>query len=58
MTDLKKTFELLDKYAIAHHTTPIYDEDNCCCGYAIWFLNHNGHLEFDLNGKLTNIIKY
>ena len=58
MTDMDKTIELLDKYEIGYHTTELYSSTTTAwCGYALW-LGGNGHIEFDLNGKLTNIVNY
>lgn len=58
MTDMDCTFELLNKYNIGFHTTVLYSsETNELCGHAVW-LEKGGHIEFDLWGKLTNIVTY
>ena len=58
ITDMDYTTYLLDKYGIDYHATPLYStETNKLCGCAYWLFK-GGHIEFDLNGKLTNIVNY
>lgn len=56
MSDFEKMVSLLDGTGADFRTTKIYGEDNSW-GYAIWFDN-GGHLEFDSDGNLTNIVDY
>jgi hypothetical protein len=58
MTDMDKTVELLNKYEIDFHTTILYSTtDKKPCGWAMW-LSKGGHLEFDFDKKLVNIVEY
>lgn len=56
MSDFEKMISLLDGIGVDFHTSKIYGEDNSW-GYAIWF-DMGGHLEFDSDGNLTNIVDY
>lgn len=58
MSDFEKMISLLElnEIGLDCHSTKIYGEDNSW-GYAIWFDN-GGHLEFDSDGNLTNIVDY
>lgn len=56
MNDMDKTVELLNKYDIDFHTTFIY-RNKKPCGWAMW-LSKGGHLEFDFDKKLVNIVEY
>lgn len=56
MSDFGKMISLLDGIGVDFHTSKIYGEDNSL-GYAIWF-DMGGHLEFDSDGNLTNIVDY
>lgn len=55
MDDFEKMISLLDGIGIDFRTTKIYGEDDSW-GYAIWF--DRGHIEFDSDGNLTNIVDY
>ena len=57
MTDYTKMMELLDKYNIDFHLSWLYNESNVKCGYEIQ-LDKGDYIEFDLDGKLTNIVNY
>lgn len=58
MTDMEKTVELLNKYEIDFHTTILYSPIyKMPCGWAMW-LSKGGHLEFDFDQKLVNIVEY
>lgn len=59
MTDMEKIEELLDKYNIGYHWTKIYStiEPYALAGWACW-LDEGGHIEFDLDSKLKNIVTY
>lgn len=58
MTDMEKTVKLLEKYEIDFHTTILYSTiDKKACGWAMW-LSEGGHLEFDFDKKLVNIVEY
>ena len=56
MTDILYLQTLFAKHNIFYHVTELYNDTNNLCGYAIWL--DQGHIEFDLNGALTNIVKY
>lgn len=47
--------ELLTMNNIPYHTSDIYDEYNNKYN-AIWF--DNGHIEFDINNNVENIVTY
>ena len=57
MTDLQAMQELLDKNGINFHKTVLYNDHNQICGEAIW-LEKIGHIEFNKEGKLKNIVRY
>ena len=57
MTDIFTFKQLCIKNDMNYYSTEIYDENNNSCGWAIW-LEKGGHVEFDLDGKLTNIVTY
>ena len=58
MTDMDCTIDLLNKYGIDYHFTILYStETNELCGHACW-LSKGGHIEFDLYGKITNVVNY
>ena len=57
MTDLQATLELFYKNGINFHKTVLYNDNNQICGEAIW-LEKIGHIEFDKDGKLKNIVRY
>ena len=57
MTNLQATLELFYRNEINFHTTVLYNENNQICGEAIW-LEKIGHIEFDKDGKLKNIVRY
>ena len=57
MTDLQATLELFNRNEINFHTTVLYNENNQICGEAIW-LEKIGHIEFDKDRKLKNIVRY
>ncbi len=58
MTDYEVLIDLLDKNKIFHHETELYKSDgsNKLAGTAIWF--SVGHVEFDTDGMITNIVNY
>ena len=58
MTDYEVMIDLLDKNGVFHHETELYKSDgsNELAGTAIWLTV--GHVEFDENGKITNIVNY
>lgn len=58
MTDYEALIDLLDKNGIFHHETLLYKSDgsNEIAGTAIWL--KGGHVEFDTNEKITNIVNY
>ena len=57
-TDYSATIELLTKNDIGFHTSKLYStEDNSLCGRAVW-LSMGGHIEFDLDGKIKNIVTF
>jgi hypothetical protein len=57
MSDFEKMISLLElNEMVDFRSTKIYGEDDSW-GYAIWFDN-GGHLEFDSDGNLTNIVDY
>jgi hypothetical protein len=62
MTDVNNDaldiFDLLDKNNIPFHTTIIYKSDgsNEIAGTACWL--KVGHIEFDRDGMITNIVPY
>ena len=55
-TDISAFKELCIKNNMNYHSTEIYDETNEICGWALWL--DVGHVEFDLDGKLTNVVTY
>ena len=57
MTDLQAMRELLDKNGINFRKTVLYNDHNQICGEAIW-LEKIGHIEFNKEGKLKNIVRY
>ena len=57
MTDLQAIQELLDKNGIDFRKTVLYNDHNQICGEAIW-LEKIGHIEFNKEGKLKNIVRY
>ena len=57
MTDLQAMQELLDKNGIDFRKTVLYNDHNQICGEAIW-LEKIGHIEFNKEGKLKNIVRY
>ena len=57
MTDLQATLELFNRNEINFHKKVLYNENNQICGDAIW-LEKIGHIEFDKDGKLKNIVRY
>ena len=57
MTDLQAMQELLDKNGINFRKTVLYNDHNQICGEAIW-LEEIGHIEFNKEGKLKNIVRY
>ena len=58
LTDFTATIELLTKNDINFHTSELYStEDNSLCGHAVW-LSKGGHIEFDLDGKIKNIVTF
>ena len=57
MTNLQAMYELLDKNGINFRKTVLYNDDNQICGEAIW-LEKIGHIEFNKDGKLKNIVRY
>ena len=57
MTNLQAMYELLDKNGINVRKTVLYNDDNQICGEAIW-LEKIGHIEFNKDGKLKNIVRY
>ena len=58
MTDLVVALGLLEQYNIHYNKIILYKSDgsNEVAGTAIWL--NVGHIEFDTNGKLTNIVNY
>ena len=56
MTDIFTFKQLCIKNDLDYHSTELYDEKNELCGWALWL--PVGHAEFDLDGKLTNVIAY
>ena len=54
-TDLTKTVDILIKSGIDFRKTFLYDEEGNE-GVAIWF--RVGHLEFDCEGTLKNIVNW
>ena len=58
MTDYEVMIDLLDKNDIHHLETHLYKSDgsNELAGTAIWL--RFGHVEFDTDGKITNIVNY
>ena len=58
MTDLQATLELFNRNEINFHTTVLYNENNQICGESIWLEKIIGHIEFDKDGKLKNIVRY
>ena len=57
MTDLQAMQELFDKNGINFHKTVLYNGHNQICGESIW-LEKIGHIEFNKEGKLKNIVRY
>lgn len=56
MTDIHAFKQLCIKNDMNYHSTELFNEDNNLCGWAVWL--DVGHVEFDLNGILTNIVTY
>lgn len=58
MTDYEVFIDLLDKNEIFHHETELYKSDgsNELAGTACWL--RVGHVEFDTDGRITNIVNY
>ena len=56
MTNLQAICELFYKNEINFRKTVLYNEDNRICGEAIWL--EIGHIEFDKNGNLKNVVVY
>ena len=57
MTDLQAICELFYKNGINFHKTILYNDHNQICGEAIW-LEKIGHIEFNKDGNLKNIVRY
>lgn len=58
MTDIFAFKQLCMKNNMDYYSTELYSTDtNEICGWAVW-LNKGGHVEFDLDGMLTNIVAY
>ena len=56
-TDLHTFKELCIKNDMDYNSTLLYStETNNVCGIALWL--KVGHVEFDLHGKLTNVVTY
>ena len=55
-TDISTFKSLCIKNNIDYLSTEIYDDTNKICGWALWF--GVGHVEFNLDGNLTNIVNY
>lgn len=56
MKDVQVTMDLLKKNGIDFRKTVLYNEDNERCGTTLWL--NVGHIEFDLFGKIKNIVNY
>ena len=57
MTNLQAICELFYKNEINFRKTVLYNDNNQICGEAIW-LEKIGHIEFDKDGNLKNIVRY
>lgn len=56
MKDIVKVMELLKKNNIDFRKSLLYDEYNEICGSALWL--EVGHIEFDVTGKIKNVVNY
>lgn len=56
-TDFTAVKNLFYKNHILFNLTKLFDENNEPCGFAFW-LDKGGHIEFDIFGKITNIVCY
>ena len=58
MKDIEKSMMLLNQNKINYRVTEIYGTEKPYneCDHAIWL--NVGHLEFDKNGMLTNVVTY
>ena len=57
MTDYEVFIDLFDKNGIYHHESDIYGTDEPYeRGLAVWL--NVGHVEFTVNGELTNVVNY
>ena len=56
MNDLEYLIILFNKNGIDYHITEVYNDSNERSGQAMWL--KVGHIEFDNDGMLTNIVTY